>query len=180
MSQMKITMQGLQVWLRAENDDLFSKMTLPETIDRETLIDTIFLRCAEFPMIFTNPYFVRDSIGVWSKKNYATFARWQEALTEEYNPLHNYDRNEEWTDSSEATGEQQEDVSAYDSTSFQPNAKNTSSGTSNATRKGRAYGNIGVTTSATMLVEEIGVRSDYNIYNLITESFADEFCVKIY
>lgn len=180
MAVMKITLQGLQRWLQAESDDLFSKMVLPDTIDKEILVDHIFLRCAEFPMLFGNPYFVQEAIRVWSRKNLTTFARWQEALTKDYDPLHNYDRHEEWEDVSEASGTQQEDVSAYDSTAFQPNSKNTSSGSSNATRRGRAYGNIGVTTSATMLVEEINVRSEHNIYDLITNSFADEFCVKIY
>lgn len=180
MAVAKLTIMGMQQFLKTEGSDIFSNLSLPDSIDAETAQNAILFRCAEFPLVWANPYFVQDMIGVWSSKMYHVFERWQEALTEDYDPLHNYDRTEEWTDSSTANGENLENVSAFDSSTLQPNTQNISSGSSQAKRSGRAYGNIGVTTSATMLTEEINVRSQYNIYDLVANSFCDEFCMKIY
>ena len=45
---------------------------------------------------------------------------------------------------------------------------------------GRIHGNIGVTTSQQMLISEINLRSDYNIYDIIAEMFVKEFCIMVY
>lgn len=57
------------------------------------------------------------------------------------------------------------------------NEKTTDSGV----RHLRAYGNIGTTTSMTMLIEEITGRLKYgSIYEIIAEAYCLEFCVPIY
>lgn len=45
---------------------------------------------------------------------------------------------------------------------------------------GRIHGNIGVTTSQQMLISELNLRSDYNIYDIIAEMFVKEFCIMVY
>jgi len=53
--------------------------------------------------------------------------------------------------------------------------------TDNGVRHLRAFGNIGVTTSMTMLIEEIKGRLKYgSIYEIIAEAYCLEFCVPIY
>ena len=180
MAIAKITLIGMYNYLDAENDNLFSLLNVPEEIDRETLINNILMVGGEFPVLWANPYFVKNAIGVWSSKNQNTFARIVETLTEDYNPLHNYDRTEEWTDDTNAESETINQRSAYDATDFQNDSKSNSSGKTGNVRKGRAYGNIGVTTSATMAREEITLRREFNIYDEITQMFIDEFCVKVY
>lgn len=46
--------------------------------------------------------------------------------------------------------------------------------------KARMFGNIGVTTSAAMLTEEILTREKFNLYKMIADVFVKEFCIMIY
>ena len=98
MSIMKVTLLGLQHYLHNLDDDLFKNLTLPEGIDKDTLKDNILLRGSDFEVLYSDPYFVQDAIGLWSRKWQRTFEKWVEALSLEYNPLENYDRIEDWTD----------------------------------------------------------------------------------
>lgn len=45
---------------------------------------------------------------------------------------------------------------------------------------GHLYGNIGVTTSQSMLTDEIDVRMKYNFYDILSEEFKREFCIMVY
>lgn len=47
------------------------------------------------------------------------------------------------------------------------------------TRMGRAFGNIGVTTTQQMIEQERQV-SEFNIYDYITQSFIKRFCLQVY
>ena len=98
MSTMKVTLLGLQQFLKNNEDDLFKNLSLPEGIDKDTLTDNILLRGSDFEVLYADPYFMQDAIGLWSKKWNRTFAKWIEALSLEYNPLENYDRKEDWSD----------------------------------------------------------------------------------
>lgn len=98
MSTMKVTLLGLQHYLHNLDDDLFKNLTLPEGIDKDTLTDNILLRGSDFEVLYADPYFVQDAIGLWSRKWNRTFTKWIEALSIEYSPLENYDRKEDWSD----------------------------------------------------------------------------------
>lgn len=180
MAIAKLTIMGAMAWCDSQDTGLFDLMQLPDGVDHDLTVDSIFLRCCEFPLIYVNPDFLREAIGVWSRKKANTFERWSLALSEEYNPLHNYDRHEEWDDESRGDSTALDKVSAFDSDTMRDNVKSETAGNSWTKRKGRAYGNIGVTTSATMLKEEVTTRKDYNIYDLIADDFLNEFCVPIY
>ena len=78
--------------------DLFDKLTLPGGYDKETFVDSLLLEHGEKCALYSNPLFMRDAIGAWSRKWEHELSRIYLALTEEYNPLHNYDRHEEYKD----------------------------------------------------------------------------------
>lgn len=121
------------------NNKLFDGLTLPKGIDKDTLVDNILLQGGEFESLYINPDFVQKAIGVWSKKWNRTFEKWINALNIDYNPLENYDRFEDYTDTSSGvvnaksndTGSSiasggnttENSVSAYDSADYQPSAK---------------------------------------------------------
>jgi len=145
MSQSKMTLIGFSNFLEAEGSDLFLHLTLPTGIDVETVKTNILLRGGEFEVLYSNPYFLRDSIVTWSKKWHWTFEKWYKAINIEYNPLENYDRFESWTDKHEKEGTKNSDgsntqtnnlhfensgvdtsenlVSAFDSSTYQPHDK---------------------------------------------------------
>lgn len=82
---------------------LFDLMQLPEDLDRETAIDSILLECASLETRFPHWEFLQQAIGAWSKTRVESWARMLRALTEEYDPLHNYDRHETWTNTGTGT-----------------------------------------------------------------------------
>ena len=203
MSSAKITTIGFHNWMQSKNDDLFSKMNLPVGIDKDILIDNILLRAGEFEVVYSNPFFYQNAIGVWSAKHQRTFEKWATALSLEYNPIENYDRKEEWEDKSNGNsiGEtkgttslnsiNENRVSAFDSDLYQPDSynSNTSNGNDESNTKtnsinnskhvGRVHGNIGVTTTQQMLESELSL-SAWNVYEHITDLFIEEFCIAIY
>lgn len=98
MATMKVTLIGLNQFLHNQDDDLFKNLNVPEGIDKDTLTGNILLRGSDFEVMYADPYFMQDAIGLWSRKWYRTFSKWVDALAIEYNPLENYDRKEDWTD----------------------------------------------------------------------------------
>ena len=95
----KITLIGMYNW----DGTLFDLLNVPNTVDKQTLIDTILLRSGEFEVLYPDFDFLKFSIGAWSRKYQPTFTRWASALALEYNPLENYDRIESWTDTNTGT-----------------------------------------------------------------------------
>lgn len=199
MSNAKLTLIGFYQYLQYHNKDLFSELSVPSGIDRQVLIDNILLRGGEFETLYSEPSFITQAIGVWSNKWSRTFTKWLSALNVEYNPLENYDRIEEWTDSnngkSNMTGNMYDNnntisqVSAFNSDQLRDDTKvyvdnnshnNSESTMSNdAKHTGRLHGNIGVTTSQQMLQSELDIAM-WNLYEHITDIFLSEFVIPIY
>lgn len=199
MSDSKISILGLYRW----DSDLFKYLSLPDGIDKDTLVNNILLKSAEFECLYSDSDFMKDAIALFSTKWQNTFKRWIDAITTEYNPLENYDRIEEWeesntnklngksVESSNDNGTNTTNKSAFDTSTLQPYGQNVinnygsnSSSTENVVqndnkRAGRAHGNIGVTTSQQMLREELDVAL-WNIYEHITDIFLQEFCIMVY
>lgn len=143
MSSAKLTLIGMNNFFQIAGDDLFKNLILPEGLVKKTLTDNILLQAADFEVLYSDPYFLQDAIGLWSDREAATFDRWVKALAIEYSPLENYDRNEAWTDTLDSDGTSnttgtndtsysdsgtvQNDRSAFDSSGYQPVDKTTSS-----------------------------------------------------
>lgn len=231
MSLAKLTLIGMNSYFKSIESDLFDRLTLPAGISKDTLINNILLEGGEFETLYGDPYFMQQMIGTWSDKWQRTFEKWIAALSIEYAPLENYDRLENWDDTLnkgvkssarrdsgntrtfnnqdkrtiDTTDVNTEEVSAFDSSTYQPSAKNTIdndgtdtvdySGTikdeygegtsgqetenSKDIHSGRIHGNIGVTTSQQMLQAELDI-SKWNLYEHITDIFMQEFCIMVY
>ena len=97
MSQAKITLIGIENYLNPQKS-VFDEMELPDNIDKEVLIGAIMMRCQEFELLYSDPDFLMAAVRLWSLKHKRTFEKWIEALMIKYDPLYNYDRTEEYTD----------------------------------------------------------------------------------
>ena len=185
------------------DNTLFDNVSLPEGYDKETFINSLLLEHGEKCVMYTDVDFMKFSLGVVSCKWYHEFERIYTALNEEYNPLHNYDRHEEYKDITErkaggsVTTTQPQDateetrVAAYNSDSYEPDRKSYSNaGTVKSesengengtlTHDAHLYGNIGVMTSAAMALEETRLRSDNNMYGVIADIFSKEVLLQLY
>ena len=98
MAKAKITLIGFDNYMKSVNDDLFKNLSTPTGIDKDLLVNNILLKGGEFEVLYAEPYFLQNMIGVWSSKWQRTMERWINALSIDYNPLENYDRMEDWTD----------------------------------------------------------------------------------
>lgn len=97
--QATINLYTLDKYVQAIGEEsIFSSLTLPDGIDKETLTNYILLESMDFESVYTDPAFLRDAISIWGKTNYRTFKKWYEAQQLSYDPIYNYDRYEEWTD----------------------------------------------------------------------------------
>lgn len=85
-------------------------LLLPDGVDRDTLLPLILAESAELETAYPNPDLFATVCRAWSTARRPSWERMLLALTEEYNPLHNYDRQE-----TEAT----EDHETHDQTDAQ-------------------------------------------------------------
>ena len=140
MSSSRLSLIGLYNYY----PDLFKLMTVPEQIDKETLIDSILMRSGDFEVMYPDPEFLELSIGAWSRKWQPTFTRWADALDIKYDPLENYDRNEEWTDTN--TGTQTNTGSGSETTVRTGSEKDTADNGSTTEQQVSAYDSSTLTT----------------------------------
>lgn len=195
MAAYRFTLIGLYDYLDRVDDSLFNLLEMPDDIDKEVLIQTILTKAGDFEPIYISPFFLREQIGVWSRKWKRTFERWVELFKAEYNPIENYDRYEDITEQrdiasnsgQQSTTESTDTRSAFDSAGYEPYQKNNSAGNTSANtstdddlvRTAHIHGNIGVTTAAQMITSEIEL-AKFNLYEHITDIFINEFMIQVY
>lgn len=198
------TMQRLTlIGLYNYDNSLFDNVILPDGYNKQTFIDTLLLEHGEKCVLYSDFDFMKYSLGVISRKWNHELKRIYEALSAEYNPIWNYDRNEEFEDVTERTsggsttteqlenGTTENRVSAFNSSSYEPNEETITdagkvkssmdsgeNGTINHTA--HLWGNIGVTTSAAMVLEETKLRAERNMYDVAGRIFANELLIQIY
>lgn len=100
MAQSKLTLIGMYNY----DSTLFDTLSLPSGVDKTLLINTILLNGGEFEVLYSDLDFIKEAIGAVSHKWYRTIDKWYTALQIKYDPLYNFDRYEEWTDSGTDTG----------------------------------------------------------------------------
>lgn len=276
----RLTLIGLYNYEQTFDRDLFSGLELPEHYDKPTFINALLLEHGEKCVMYSDPNFFKSAINIWSKKWALELSRIYDALIAEYNPIYNYDRYEDWTETDKpdvtttrthnntdtqtlgntitrthndtdtrtnnntdtqtnrydivteqnVNGFNEHTVSADNSSGYQPESKDTSnsgkatqsndgtitdahtgtitdahtgtitdanSGTisdahtgtisdreagvrSDVTHSGHTVGNIGVTTSASMVTEIVRQRFEMNLYGIATKLFANELLIGIY
>lgn len=201
----KITLIGMYSY----DSTLFDGLKLPEGYDKETFIDSLIMEHGEKSVLYSDFDYLKACIGAWSRKWSLELSRIYEALTAKYNPIYNYDRYEEYTDTGSSTDKPdyettnaldngvttENQISADNSSNYQPESKSVSSNTGSTTQtvkgtrsnveselnhEAHMYGNIGVTTSASMVTEVVEQRIKYNLYETAAKLFANELLINIY
>lgn len=233
-----LTLTQLSKLATVNNIDLFEGLTLPEgtPLNRDIIINTILMRCGLNYPNFADPSVMQSAITVWSAKNQYTFEHIAKIYTASYSPIENYDRieeletdrNRELSDDTASTGTKGENansnrttthsgtdtttdentVSAYDASTYQPETKTTSSlkHGEQVTDGGNSYkstttgsnvdkdvsenekttqynhirGNIGVMTATAMESEEYEFVKKYNPYDFIAGLFENDLTLFVY
>ena len=133
---------------------IFDSLTIPTSVDRETLIDNIIMEAAELELLFPNADILGRLIGNWSKTRLAAWNRMIGALDAEYNPIENTDRYEDhledYTRDLKETDNYTRDLKENDNytRNLTDSGKNNSSSNTQNSRTGYNSGDLQVTDSS--------------------------------
>lgn len=197
----KLTLIGLYNYTEGA---IFQGVNVPEGIQKALFISRLLLTRGEFGVLYPDPEFFQEAARIWSDTWAPEFDKIYAALSDEYNPLHNFDRYEEYTDTegkersgsssanSSSSSESEDKVSAYNESTYQPDSMGTTSAESttaatseetedrNLSHTGHLYGNIGVTTSQQMLEAEVQLRLNTKMIDIMCDRFAQELLILTY
>lgn len=196
MLQPRMTLYGMYQY----DPTLFDGVTLPEGMDKTLMVNQIIRQSGDLFPYYQVPPEVKTAITEWFTRRKDNFAKLWQGFTSDYNPIENYDRHEDSTETPDIThtltnsgqdaSTNSADVQGYNGADYVPNSRTTSSGTSstNGTDKesgtrtytSRIHGNIGVTTSAQMLEGELALRRSLDIYALIAAEFETDNLIQVY
>lgn len=151
------------------DNSLFDELDVPtytdknnvvHVVDKNKVIQSILLNCAELEILYQNLDTMKLAIGVWSAAEQDTWKKMFATVMMEYNPLWNVDadivnigsvmgfnEDENWSDAAKETQ--------------------------------RRTGNIGVTATQDLIQKERDI-ADFSIIRFITESFKKRFCIMVY
>lgn len=159
--------------------DILDDFKLPEGIDRDDFVEMLLFDTAELELLTPDPDIMKQLIGRWSNVRVNAWSKMLDTETVEYNPIHNYDRQEDWVD--DGTGSSVTDLSvAGFNDADMADRERTGTGTTTQSRHtARISGNIGVTTTQQMLESERESRKYSTVYEIIGE-FKERFCLLVY
>ena len=149
------------------NHTLFDDIKLPDGIDKEILVNSIFDECAEYEPLTIDVEVMKAKIKNFFLRNYDNFKRLYDYTQLEYNPIENYNRYSDTKSTDNRTNENK--ISAYDSEDYQNNSVNTDDNVNVFTD--HTHGNIGVTTTPQMLEQDTAYWNNNNMYKTIAEKF---------
>lgn len=203
MSRATLSLLGLYHY----DNTIFNELVLPDGMDKQLYINNLLMETAEMEVLFSNPATMRSVIGIWSSAHLDSWNKMWNTTKLEYNPIENYDRQEEWTDNNKINSKvQSKDVgtgknhstdiskaAGFDSGNLVTSGQNdndsnnestqigNSEGNSNEELKhtGHVHGNIGVTTSQQMIEKERRV-ADWNMYEYLIGKFKQQFLLLVY
>lgn len=192
MPTMKMTLIGQYNY----NPKLFDDFLLPAGVDKQTFINTLLLEYGEQGTVYPDPHFMKGALDIWSRSHLAAMTRISEALAAKYNPIENYDRYEDWSESGEgngstkgsSSGDTENRTSAYNAGGYSPEALTTATGSdqsetnskTNSKHSGHIHGNIGVTTASAMIKETVELSEDMSVYSIIARMLATDLLLLVY
>lgn len=192
MSQTGATLNDLMhLW----DEDLFDDIVLPDGMDKATVVNQIMLDNGLLEVVYPEHDLLKGLIKAHFLARQIDYQRLWDAVSQTYNPLYNLDRKNTLTEKTErsdnATGTtattNENKVSAFDSSTYQPSEELTGSTNSNTETQGQDVhtlesheeGSIGVITPQDMLRREFDIRRDWNIYKFISMDFREQFMIQL-
>lgn len=103
----KISLMGLATW----NPDLFDDFNWPaafsqdeDPLDKDAFLDELYSQTAELEILYPDPALMQRLLASWSKVRLPVWDHLWETTQYQYNPIENYDRIEEGTDTDTHSG----------------------------------------------------------------------------
>lgn len=106
MGRAKLTLMGMYYWwMNNEEGDFFDSLNLPTSSIisaanlRTQVKNTILANGGEFGCLYGDPSWMRTMMSMWSGSMLPIWQRTLDAIELSYDPLENYNRQEEWSES---------------------------------------------------------------------------------
>lgn len=187
---------------------MYNEEAVENPVNGESLVSELLAQLGDLPVVYDNPVTLKNVVLGWCLLNAKRWGETIKTLCFEYNPISNYDRVEQWEDSTDTAANSKNSskgtskgssenvnktvgyntgngLTVKDSTTDNNNVDNTnettveSSGNVKTIRSGRISGNIGVTTTQAMIKEEREVLS-FKYYQMIIDEFKERFLILVY
>lgn len=100
MATLSLSILGFYNWLQSQDEpDLFRDLVIPETVDKDILVNNILMQAAPFEVVYADPDVMRELIGIWSNSRLVLWNRIEDTWlkAQEFNQLENFDRREDET-----------------------------------------------------------------------------------
>ena len=175
-----LSLLGLYQW----DNNLFDEVVLPKQIDRDDFIFELLAQTAELEVCYTDPDFMKDSLGKWSSIRLFSWQKMADALYKDYDPYINMKRDEKRIISQDrdlaSTGK--EDVTAWDTQQPKNVGQNYGTDTGNITTTDTFHseGDSALYTPTDILGKEVEARKKYDLYQFIIDDFKNRFCLLVY
>lgn len=162
--------------LYTADNTIFAGFSLPTGISLDTIRTQILAECGELEILYPDPDYFKAILTSWSSMRLPVWNRINEMLTSQYDPLSNYAKNIEHRGNGSSNST--DSVKGYNETNFVDSNKNTS--TDNNYYKRTVTGNIGIQSSSKLIQEEIDLRKQNDICQVIIDEFKQRFCILVY
>ena len=225
-------LQSLMEYYKQRDIDVFENCTTPEPIDIELLKSYIMRRCGLLQPIYGEPTLFKMQVKMWFDSNQWRMDHLVKMLLADYEPTENIFEHDHWeekhsgtdkdggtqtlqhgethtlsgTDTDTDTTSITREVSAYNSSSYQADSKDTNGGTvkrdygkkdtasgTDTTGFGKTFthgenieytrdrnGNVGVKSSSDLLQEELNLLERFNVYDTLASWFEKDNMIQVY
>ncbi len=219
-----MNLQNLVDYCKHIDIDIFEDCTVPEPLDIDMVKNEIMKRCGLLRPVYAEPEVFKQLTKMWFDSNQWNFDHLVKIITANYSPIENVYESDHYSTKHTGTDKRayggkdidtlsgtdtvtdgsstQHDVSAFNSSGFQPSSKDTNSGDID-TKYGKKdtlefgktddfthghietydrlrHGNIGVTTNDQLILEELAMLEKFNPYDWIAAKFERENFLQIY
>ena len=183
--------------------EIWDDFAVPDHVDRQTVIDSILIGCAEMELLYSDPDILKYMIRTWTRRDLPVWEGLQATLEYKYNPIWNVEGSEtmeitrhdlesrdlknvrtpELTNRVKVAGYNSEDPALRDE--VEESGKDTNDHTGTVDQAGsekRVFTrgmNLGVMTTQ-QLIREQRELVQFTVADFIFNSFKSNFCLMVY
>lgn len=219
-----MNLQNLVDYCKHIDIDIFEGCTVPAPLDITMVKNEIMKRCGLLRPVYGEPEVFKELTKMWFDSNQWNFDHIVKIINANYSPIENVYESDHYSTKHTGTDKRafggkdidtlsgtdtvtdgsstEHDVSAFNSSGFQPSSKDTNSGDIDTTYGKKdtlefgktddfthghietydrlRHGNIGVTTNDQLILEELSMLEKFNPYDWIAAKFERENFLQIY
>lgn len=191
------------VTMTRDYPEIWDDFQVPAHVDRQTVIDSILIGCAEMELLYSDPDILKYMITTWTRRDLPVWTGLQETLEYKYNPIWNVEGSEtmvitrsdnekrnlknlrtpQLTNTVKVAGYNEDDPAVRDRVEETGSDTNSQTGSINTDGKEKRVFtrgmNLGVMTTQQLIREQRDL-VQFTVAEFIYNSFKSQFCLMVY